>query len=271
MSYFDQDENLNLLADYAIAFTPMVADIEAIHDLYGAPASVNGGDTVYGYQANNGTYLDVIFHEWTVEQNSRYSPPEPVVLTIYDTGGNDWLDFRTDYRDQFIDMRPFTISSVYGLDNNLWIAPSTIIENAVAGHGDDLVLGNEANNRIYGKAGWDILLGLGGHDLIAGSSGNDLLFGGTGNDRLHGGGGKDFFNFGPEDGNYRDVILDFTPHTDRIDLTAFPALTSVSQLPYVWSDQTHTSTMIVLREFGGGQIVLEGYTGTLYHDDVLVA
>ena len=47
MSYFSQTNNTDLDASYARAVTPMIADIIALHDLYGVP-TLREGDTVYG-------------------------------------------------------------------------------------------------------------------------------------------------------------------------------------------------------------------------------
>ena len=74
----------------------------------------------------------------------------PAALTLYDTGGNDTLDLRTDRDDQRIDLRPEGISDVYGLIGNLVIARDVVIENAIAGFGNDIIIGNEAANRLEG-------------------------------------------------------------------------------------------------------------------------
>ena len=69
MSYIDQSKNFFTPASYAHVVTPMIADIMAIHTLYGAPDSVNGGNTTYGYESNTDTYLDEYFRLWTGEGN----------------------------------------------------------------------------------------------------------------------------------------------------------------------------------------------------------
>ena len=97
----------------------------------------------------------------------------PSALTLYDTGGIDTLDLRTDRYDQRIDLRPEGISDVYGLTGNLVIARDVLIENAIAGHGNDVVIGNEAVNRLEGRAGDDVLEGGAGADTLDGGAGND--------------------------------------------------------------------------------------------------
>ena len=115
----------------------------------------------------------------------------PIALTLYDNGGIDTLDLRTDRNDQRVDLRPEGISDVYGLTGNLVIARDTVIENVVAGSGNDIVVGNAVANYISGADGNDRIWGSGGDDILEGGAGNDTLNGGPGADRLDGGPGSD--------------------------------------------------------------------------------
>ena len=183
MSYFDQADNTYIDASQALAVTPMIADIIAIQNLYGVPASINPGDTVYGYGSNLGGYLGLLFGAMSgeVPDDDVYAGG-PVALTIHDSGGNDTLDLRWDLDDQRVDLRPEGISDVLGLTGNLLIARGTFIETYVAGSGDDAVTGNDAGN---------ILRGNHGNDTLSGGAGDDWLEGGPGADRLEGGAGDD--------------------------------------------------------------------------------
>ena len=58
MSYFDQDQNTWVQADYAYAVTPMPADVLAIQAMYGTPAGINEGNTRYGYNGNAEGYME---------------------------------------------------------------------------------------------------------------------------------------------------------------------------------------------------------------------
>ena len=87
-----------------------------------------------------------------------------VGLTLYDNGGIDTLDLSTDTDDQVIDLHQEGISNVYGLIGNLVIARDTVIENYIAGSGNDVITGNEADNILEGRAGADTLNGGGGSD-----------------------------------------------------------------------------------------------------------
>ena len=267
MSYIDQDINPVFPGSNIPVVTPMVFDILAIHELYGEPDGANTGNTRYGYNPNSGTYMDVYFTQGTTI----------VAGTIYDTAGIDWLDLRTAVSDQFINLTPGFLSSVGGAANNLVIGPDTIIENAYGGAGADTILGNSANNRLYGGAGKDILMGYGGRDVlyghaefdfIKGDSGNDYISGGSGGDLLVGGSGNDVFVFGPQDGNYEDVIVDFNNGRDRIDLRRFTTLQSVNDLEHYLSPNGIDS-YIDLTLHGGGIIILADFTDPLYPGDVI--
>ncbi|MCP9211223.1 calcium-binding protein [Streptomyces sp. NEAU-Y11] len=71
-----------------------------------------------------------------------------------------------------------------------------------AGDGDDIVIGDDVANEIYGGPGDDDLDGAGNDDSIYGEEGDDTLKGGSGNDYLFGGPGQDDLDGGPGD----DVI-----------------------------------------------------------------
>lgn len=84
--------------------------------------------------------------------------------------------------------------------------------------GDDSIAGSARRDDLIGGAGNDAIEGGAGRDRINGGAGDDTITGGAGADRLTGGAGADLFRFGAADGP-GDVITDFTPGEDRIDLT----------------------------------------------------
>ena len=184
MSYFFQDHDKFVDASYAYPVTPMVADIIAVQKLYGIPMDINPGDTVYGYGSNVEGYLGELFEHWSGEGGSSFD--NPVTLTLYDSGGIDTLDLRTDSTNQRVDLRPEGFSNVYGLTGNLIIARDTLIENYIAGSGNDVVTGNAVTNYLEGRDG---------DDDLRGSGGNDILEGGAGADRLDGGAGMDWASY----------------------------------------------------------------------------
>ena len=141
---------------------PVLADLDGDGDPDIVAAHYSGA---LRYFENDGTNTEPDF----VAPNIEY----PNALTLYDTGGADTLDLRTDRDDQRIDLRPEGISDVYGLTGNLVIARDVLIENVVAGHGNDVVIGNTAVNRLEGRAGDDVLEGGAGADTLDGGPGND--------------------------------------------------------------------------------------------------
>lgn len=88
----------------------------------------------------------------------------------------------------------------------------------LAGHaGNDSLFGGDGFDRIYGGIGDDALSGGGGTDLVYGGADNDTVTGGSGFDKLTGGDGADVFVIEP--GSGKDVIRDFQPGSDKIDVT----------------------------------------------------
>src|SRR5262249_10719929 len=105
---------------------------------------------------------------------------------------------------------------------------------------DDSLFGDDYANVLNGVSGNDVLLGFGGNDYLHGGSGNDTLNGGPGHDTIEGGslgaadtliGGADAATFlfvtiydtagsDPSGIDYlnTDVILDFNPAEDKIDM-----------------------------------------------------
>nr|WP_301299941.1 VCBS domain-containing protein [Pseudomonas laurylsulfativorans] len=85
----------------------------------------------------------------------------------------------------------------------------TDIENLTGSNFNDTLTGNNNSNVITG--------GL-GNDVLNGGGGDDLLIGGLGNNTLSGGVGADTFQWLKGNSGH-DVISDFTPGTDKLDLS----------------------------------------------------
>jgi serralysin len=165
MSYFDQSENTyfnNLGFTVAFAVTPMVADLVATSNLYGATATTRTGNTTYGVGNNTGrASFDATANE------------TPLAVTIVDSGGIDTLNYSIYSNTQRINLNAETFSNIGGRTGNLIIARGTVIENAIGGSGIDTIIGNSANNQLNGGAGNDILIGGGGSDILDGGDGID--------------------------------------------------------------------------------------------------
>lgn len=183
---------------YGFESGPSALDIALLQQLYGTGGNNNHGNSVYTLPGANatGTY-------WK---------------TIWDTGGTDEIRY-DGTRDITIDLRAATleygaggggfVSSANNIAGGFTITNGVVIENASGGKGNDLLIGNAANNmlegdngndrlvgnegndRLFGRGGNDKLFGGDGADLVSGHSGNDRLVGSDGFDRLIGSGGKD--------------------------------------------------------------------------------
>lgn len=81
---------------------------------------------------------------------------------------------------------------------------------------------------LKGRDGSDMIIGSHGSDTILGGAGDDILHDGAGGDRLTGGAGADVFILAYDGSN--DIIMDFDPAQDSIDLSAWHGLRSKNQL-----------------------------------------
>ena len=205
------------------AATPLLYDILAAQQKYGADPATRTGDDTYGFHTKLSGPWRPVFNF-----NAGYNP-DPVIA-IYDAGGHDTLDVSGYGTNQRISLVPGTLSDVGNLTQNLGIAFGTVIEDAIGGRGNDRITGNAAMNHLLGAAGNDILKGGAGADVLEGGRGDDRLIGGAGADRLIGGAGRDTFVFDarPVGPGPFDTIADFTSGSDRIALVkaAFPALSA---------------------------------------------
>jgi serralysin len=189
---------------YAAPLTPMVFDIAAIQQRYGADPTTRAGDDVYAPDISDA----------------------PIVFAYYDAGGVDELNLSALTRGSIVDLHPGAYSSLafwsaadqaaywtalypslgnqiasafaepgtFTWSNNLGIAYSTVIENFRGGAAGETVTGNDVANTLRGNGGADRIFGAPGDDSIEGGDGLDYLRGDEGNDRLAGGAEFDDIN-----------------------------------------------------------------------------
>ena len=150
--------------------TPMLHDIYAIQQIYGADPNTRAGDTIYGF---NSTADRPVF---------RFDSETTPILTIWDGGGHDTLDVSGYGQDQFINLVPGTYSNIGALTQNVAIAFNCWIEDAVGGTGGDRIEGNIRDNRLAGGDGIDTIFGGDGEDTIDGGAGADAMYGGNHDD-----------------------------------------------------------------------------------------
>lgn len=191
--------------DYASFYptTPMFFDIEATQKIYGIDTTTNAGNTVYKF--NGGKYFE----------------------TIYDAGGFDTIKYTGPLKTtislkigSFSELSaPIQFSGGHSSRATVAIGPNTRIEKAVGGNKSDKITGNASKNTLVGRAGDDLIKGLGRADKIEGGAGADTMFGGGGPDVLV---FKQADHIGTRPGD-RDMVKDFRPGTDTIDLRGIDA------------------------------------------------
>ncbi len=190
--------------------TPMVNDIMAAQAMYGVETGTRTGNTVYGFNSNVTGSAAAIFN---------FGVNENPILTIFDSAGIDTLDFSGYDTPSVINLAPGGASSANHMTNNIWIAASSLIENASGGSGDDFIYGNTGANILYGNAGNDSIFGGSGSDVLFGNAGNDFLSASTGRDVYYGGAGRDIFEFRSSlSSTNLDTIADFSRVDDTIYL-----------------------------------------------------
>jgi uncharacterized protein (TIGR01370 family) len=159
------------------------------------PVSTYSGSDSFTYKANDGT-ADSGTVTVKIDISSISVPGDPLA-------GDD------------------TIRGTYNADN-------------LAGHaGNDVISGRSGSDTLDGGDGNDTLDGGSGNDTLLGGIGDDIIIGGGGRDFMTGGGGADHFVFTriSDTGTWssaRDVITDFEPSHDIIDLSAIDANSSLS-------------------------------------------
>ena len=125
-------------------------DIQALQSLYGTGRPLATGDDTYLYGNNQGQSLS----------------------SLRDAGGIDVLNLSGNSLGAYVDMKPGSFSSIgitsqgYAAYNNVFIDPSTTIENLVGTAYDDVIFGNDANNLIYEWGGNDVIDGRGGINTV---------------------------------------------------------------------------------------------------------
>jgi len=139
--------------------TPMYYDILAMQALYGVKA----------FQTGNNVYA--------FNQGTAY------FQTIYDSGGTDGIIFNGT-RACVINLNngafsslsdPIFFNNSVSSNATVCIGPNTVIENATGGSGNDLIVGNAANNQLIGGLGADDMFGGAGNDIYSVDNARDIV------------------------------------------------------------------------------------------------
>jgi serralysin len=246
MSYFDEDETgASFHGAYAAA--PMLDDISAAQQEYGANTATRTGDTVYGFNSTAD-------RAWFVATSNAST----LIFAAWDAGGVDTFNFSGYSAGQTIDLQPGHFSSVGGLVGNVAIAMNANIENAIGGSGADTVTGNALSNRLDGLGGADSLSGLAGDDVVFGGDGLDHLYGGDGNDHLNGGRDGDVIDGGA---GYDLVRYDDASSAVTVNLASGLGASAAAGDSYVSIEGVVGSNFSDLLVGDGGDNVLYGQDG----------
>lgn len=152
--------------------TYMQYDLAALQYMYGANYTTNATDTVYSWSTTTG--------EMFVNGVGQGAPAgNRILMTIWDGGGNDTLDLGNYADGVTVDLRPGAFSTFdqdqlanhLAFQNLTALAPGNVamsllynndgrslIENAKGGVGNDIFVGNIANNLLDGGAGSDTVI-----------------------------------------------------------------------------------------------------------------
>lgn len=187
---------------WGFAQTLMMYDIAAIQEMYGANFSYASGNNIYTFSTTTGQmFIDgvgqglpganrIFRTVWDGNGTDTYDLSNYATKLSIDLTPGGWSDFNvggTSQRAVLDDGWGPTVQYARGhLFNALQYHGDarSLIENAIGGTGNDILLGNDASN------------------ALTGGNGNDTLTGGVGNDVLTGGAGSDTAVYSGNAGNY---------------------------------------------------------------------
>ncbi|WP_262029727.1 S8 family serine peptidase [Microvirga sp. Mcv34] len=124
--------------------------------VYGSATTVND---VYHYTSDFGKMVALDASRATLSDND---------------GGIDWINAAVLQEDLTLDLRAGAQSRIDGA-SFIKVQAGSVIENAIAGDGDDRIIGNEIANHLVGARGDDTLVGGAGTDTLEGGAGIDTV------------------------------------------------------------------------------------------------
>jgi Ca2+-binding RTX toxin-like protein len=160
-------------------------------------------------------------------------------VSLSDSGGLDDINFSTSQTGITIDLAKSNGTGQNVDGNGFTVSLNGTFENVIGTAFTDDVLGNTADNIIYGGLGADRIDGAAGNDIIYGGTGgalgnsadsdgsNDIIYGGLGTDQIDGGTGDDIIYGGTggvfvstsDQDNSNDIIYGGIGN-DRVDAGA---------------------------------------------------
>ncbi|MGY3305831.1 VCBS repeat-containing protein [Pseudomonas sp. PvR086] len=133
---------------------------------------------------------------------------------LFSGPGNDWLDGGTG--NDTVNYAHATAGVT--VDLSLLTAQNTVGAGTDTLTGIENLTGSNFNDSLTGDNNGNIINGGLGNDVLNGGGGDDFLIGGLGDNTLTGGSGADTFQWLKGNSGH-DVITDFTPGTDKLDLS----------------------------------------------------
>ncbi|GLO72916.1 hypothetical protein MACH17_44330 [Phaeobacter inhibens] len=244
------------------ALTPMLWDMQALQELYGANTATHTGATVYLGDGDGRGTLAYQYGADDMTLRGADGIARNVSLTIWDAGGQDLIDASDLSSNSRIDLRPGQYSTLGALENNIAVASAVEVAGEVINLIED-AWGGDGNDHLTGNAAANVLIGNAGHDTLRGGVGEDTLQGGAGNDRLAGGAGTDVFVFSEG----ADVVIDFQSD-DRIDLAA---ATGVADFADLQRDhlQARGADLVILDTEGQSLTLLDTAMADLSAENIL--
>uniref|UniRef100_UPI00138AC53E M10 family metallopeptidase C-terminal domain-containing protein n=1 Tax=Bradyrhizobium genomosp. I (2014) TaxID=2683269 RepID=UPI00138AC53E len=174
---------------YGYPQTYMANDILALQTMYGADYTTQGSNTVYTWDPNTGQqFIDGVGQ--LAPGGGTGGSANRIYETVWDGGGVDTYDLSNYTTNLSINLNPGA-SSLFSLVQRAYLGDGhyasgnvynaylyngdarSYIDNAIAGSGNDTIVGNAIANALNGG---------GGNDTITGGAGNDTINGGSGTD-----------------------------------------------------------------------------------------
>ncbi|MDA1091585.1 MAG: S8 family serine peptidase, partial [Proteobacteria bacterium] len=169
---------------------------------------------------------------------------------LNDASGLDTINAAAVTSSTSINLNAGSTSSIAG--RSMTIGAGTSIENAVAGDGNDTLIGNAQANTLRGARG------------------NDILSGGGGNDTLIGGAGNDVFVVGLNEGD--DIIDDFQAGAGLGDRIDFSARSEIGYFSDLLARASNNGAGMTIALQNGDSLTLRGVsTSQLRADDFIIS
>lgn len=227
-------------ADFVHPTDYMLYDVLALQQHYGKNAGFAPGDDLYDFPSYWGGRTDLVDMLW-------------------DTGGHDTLDASDIVTPSKLDLREGMYSDLGTLRNNLLISFGTVLEDALGGIGNDIIIGNQAVNVIAGGAGHDTLSSGARNDTMIGNAGNDTYHWsfGDGGDLINesAGAGRDRLVLGPIPG-LNSLPEDFRFTLSGLDLLIDLRIDNTTETVLRIKNHTQGASRVETLEFGGVRVDL---------------